>query len=80
MDTALTRRTKRAGRAAAGARPGREIAQVYRTPGGALFRSSHPNYGDLYRATDRLEVDDVSPMNFDEARSRGEDAGAAPTA
>lgn len=55
----------------------RELAQIYRTPGGALFRSSHLNYTDLYRATDELEIADVAPMNFAEARARRSDGCSA---
>ena len=47
----------------------REVAHIYRTPGGVLFRSLHPNYADLYEATDGLEAEDVSPINFGETRT-----------
>ena len=42
----------------------REMAQIYRTPGGLRFREVHLNYSDLYRATDEVEVVDVSAWQF----------------
>jgi hypothetical protein len=54
---------------------GREAAQVYRTPGGALFRSAHPNYGDLYRATDSLEVAEVLDLHLAEPLEKNEGGG-----
>jgi len=58
---------------------GREAAQVYRTPGGALFRSTHPHYVDLYRATDALEATEVLALHLAEplAKSEGGDSGTA---
>jgi hypothetical protein len=50
-----------------------EVAHLYRTPGGILFRSHHPNYADLYQATDGIRAEDVSPMRFDEPRRQRED-------
>ena len=51
----------------------REAAQIYRTPGGALFRSSFLNFEDLYRATDNLEVADVIALHFDVPQAQNED-------
>jgi hypothetical protein len=54
---------------------GREAAQIYRTPGGALFRSTHPNYVDLYRATDDLEVTEVLALHLAEPLAKNEGGG-----
>ena len=58
----------------------REAAQIYRTPGGALFRSSHLNYADLYRATDDLEVAEVMSLHLTEPLAQNEDGGTGSAA
>ena len=58
----------------------REAAQIYRMPGGALFRSSHLNYTDLYRATDDLEVADVGGLHLGEPPAQNEDGGTGTVA
>ena len=45
----------------------REIAQIYATPGGALFKASSPNYSDLYDALAGISNEAVSPINFEQA-------------
>ena len=55
---------------------GREAAQVYRTPGGALFRSTHPHYVDLYRETDALEVAELLALHLAEPLAKSEDGGS----
>ena len=58
----------------------REAAQIYRTPGGALFRSTHLNYVDLYRATDDLEVAAVMDLHLPEPLAQKEDGGTGTAA
>jgi hypothetical protein len=43
---------------------GLEMAQLYRTPGGSIFRSEHANYSDLYKALDKLEPVDVTAIRL----------------
>ena len=45
----------------------REIAQIYATPGGTLFKASSPNYSDLYDALAGISTEAVSPINFEQA-------------
>ncbi len=53
----------------------REAAQMYRTPGGALFRSRNLNFADLYRATDDLEVAEVTALYLAAPPAHNEDGG-----
>ena len=43
---------------------GREVAQIYRTPGGSVFRSENLLYADLYTALDKLEVADTTTFRL----------------
>ncbi len=58
----------------------REAAQIYRSPGGVLFRSTHLNYEDLYRATDDLEVGEVMALHFGEPVTQNEGGGTGAAA
>ncbi len=43
-----------------------EAGQVYRTPGGQIFRSEHAVYADLFSALDKLEPVKATALRFGE--------------
>jgi hypothetical protein len=54
---------------------GRELAQIYRTPGGSVFRSENLLYADLYTALDKLEVADTSAFRLGDPGPMSEGEG-----
>jgi hypothetical protein len=56
---------------------GRELAQIYRTPGGSVFRSENLLYGDLCAALDKLEVVDTSTFRIGDSGAMSEGEGAS---
>jgi hypothetical protein len=54
---------------------GREVAQIYRTPGGSVFRSENLAYADIYTAIDKLEVADTTAFRLGDSGAMSEDEG-----
>lgn len=50
----------------------REAGQIYRTPGGQIFRSEHANYADLFSAMDQFAPVKTTAFRFGEGGSPSE--------
>jgi hypothetical protein len=48
-------------------RMGREAGQVFRTPGGRIFREGHASYADLFEEIDRLPDVETTAFRFSDA-------------